>query len=406
MPRSPLLEVALLFTRLGFTAFGGPAAHIAMIEDEVVTRRQWLDRKHFLDIVAAINFIPGPNSTELAIHLGYHRAGFPGLVVAGLCFIVPAVLIILPIGYLYVTYGMLPDVAGPLAGIRAAILAIIAAALVRFARTALTTRFAITTAILCAIAAFLTQRPGLRVPQAELIILALAAIAGALWVRPTNPDAPAAPKLPALPLLASTTLPAAATLSPKLLSLVLFFLKVGATLFGSGYLLVSYLEGGLVNDHRWMTRQQLTDSIAVGQFTPGPLLTTATFVGYTLGHQWSGGSHATAALAALLCTLAIFAPSFVFVSILGPLWPRIRSSARARGALDGMNAAATALIFVVSIQLALTTLHPPQGIAVHQTIMLYAIALASLAALLVWNINSTWLVLVAGGVGYLLLRPA
>ena len=291
-------EVATLFLRLGFTAFGGPAAHIALMEDEVVNRRKWIDRQQFLDLVAAVNFIPGPNSTEMAIHLGFIRAGWRGLIVAGVCFIVPAMLIILPLGWLYVHYSSLPDVAGPLMGIRACMIAIIAAAMCRFAKSAIKDGFSAAIAVAAVVASFVMMLPRFRVPQAELIILAVAALVG--FVRQGGMRS-------AMPLAMPATLAAGAVVGGKFLQLALFFLKVGATLFGSGYVLVSYLRGGLVDEKHWLTPQQLTDAVAVGQFTPGPLLTTATFIGYILGQQWAGPKGAGGAV---LATAAIFLPSF------------------------------------------------------------------------------------------------
>jgi chromate transporter len=380
-------EVARLFLRLGFTAFGGPAAHIALMEDEVVNRRKWIDRQQFLDLVAAVNFIPGPNSTELAIHLGFLRAGWKGLIVAGVCFIVPAMLIILPIAWLYVHYSTLPNVAGPLMGIRACMIAIIAAAMWRFGKSAIKDRFSGAIAAAAAVAGFIMMMPRFRVPQAEVIILATAALAG--LVRRGGIAS-------AIPLAIPTTFAAgaaAATVSAKFLQLALFFLKVGATLFGSGYVLVSYLRGGLVDEKQWLSTQQLTDAVAVGQFTPGPLLTTATFIGYILGQQWAGPKGAIGG--AVLATVAIFLPSFCFVAMLGPIWNRFRSSGRFRGALDGMNAAVVALILVVSITLGRESIH---GIGA------LAIAAISLILLLKWNINSTWLIIGSALVGWMLQR--
>jgi chromate transporter len=382
-------EVAGLFLRLGSTAFGGPAAHIALMEDEVVNRRKWIDRQQFLDLVAAVNFIPGPNSTELAIHLGMLRAGWKGLIVAGVCFITPAMLIILPIGWLYVHYSSLPDVAGPLMGIRACMIAIIAAAMWRFARSSLRDWFTTAIAVAAAVAGFVTMQPQFRVPQAELIILVAAALAGLIRQGGTRMTA-------AMPLAIPTTVAAggvAIGASAKFVQLALFFLKVGATLFGSGYVLVSYLRGGLVDEKQWLTSQQLTDAVAVGQFTPGPLLTTATFVGYILGQQWAGPKGAIGG--AVLATWAIFFPSFCFVAALGPLWNRIRSSARFRGALDAMNAAVVALILVVSISLGRESIH---GLGT------VAIAAICLVLLLKWNLNSTWLIIGSGLAGWMLQR--
>jgi chromate transporter len=381
--KSPLREVAALFLRLGFTAFGGPAAHVALMEDEVVTRRGWLDRRRFLDLVALVNFIPGPNSTELAIHLGLVRAGFRGLVAAGVCFITPAVLIILPLAFAYVRYGEMPRLQPILRGINAGLIAVLAVATYRFARTSVHDRFTATIALLAAAGAFIGHWKN--VPQSELIILALAAAAGA------------SPHLLRRPRASGTLclLPPSLLLGPTqplhwLLSLALFFLQVGSTLFGSGYVLVSYLHAGLVERRHWLTEQQLLDAVAVGQVTPGPLLTTATFVGYLVGHR-ATGSVAWGVVGAVAATVAIFLPAFVFVALLGKWLPNLRQFPAARGALDATNAAVAALVFVVTATLAHDVLRGP-----------YPIALAAIAflALVSLNLNATWVMLGAAAAGF------
>jgi chromate transporter len=380
-------EVAALFTRLGFTAFGGPAAHVAMIEDEVVGRRKWIDRQHFLDLLASTNFVPGPNSTELTIHLGLIRAGTPGLLAAGICFITPAVLIILPIAWTYVAYGALPEVSAALRGINACVVSIVAAALTRFARTAIVDRFTLAIAVLAIAAAFLLARfPSV---QPELIVLGASALLGAFYY--------GRPKLSRN--LAASLLPLAVslTLARNLLRMCLLFLKVGATLFGSGYVLVTYLRTGLVDQLHWLTPQQLLDAIAVGQVTPGPLLTTATFIGYVLGHQKFGGGVAGGIIGAVLATVSIFLPSFLFIAILGRMLPRIRRNRFARGALSAMNAAVVALILVVTLRLAAPALFPQQRPDPFNIIL----AAASLAAILKFRVNSTWLIIVCGLLGAL-----
>jgi len=433
-PRSPapsrLVEVILYFTRLGFTAFGGPAAHLALMEDEVVTRRRWLDRKAFLDAAAAIHFIPGPNSTELAIYLGYLRAGIPGLFAAGICFIVPAVLIILPLAYLYVKYGNTPYLGHALYGINAAIVAVVAAALWRFARTGIKDRFTAMIGALATLSGFLatssvcqtlakfavsTHRWPLHLLatpahaassfgialmhyQGELIILGIAAIAGAIWY-----GRPSISNLTALLLLLplrnlgagrsvryTTMALASVTFSSALLAMTLLFLKVGATLFGSGYLLVTYLQSGLVDQHHWMTNKELLDAIAVGQITPGPLLTTATFVGYVLGDRQFHGGVAGGIIGAILATTAIFLPAFFIILACARTLPSLRRNRLAAGALDAMNATIVALILVAAVRL---------GCAAIGDIPTAAIAGLSLLVLLVWNINPTWLILVAALVG-------
>jgi chromate transporter len=380
-----LREVAGVFLRLGFISFGGPAAALALIEDEVVHRRRWLDRGHFLDMVATVNFIPGPNSTELAIHLGLLRAGFAGLLVAGICFVVPAVLIILPIAWFYVRFGSLPQVQHILYAINATIIAIVVVAMGRFARTGIRDSFSATVAIGAAAAGFACQYYFGHSP--ELLILAVAALAGV--IRHYLPRKPPhlLLSLPA-PWLGAAILDP--TLHDNLWRMTLFFLKVGATLVGSGYVLVSYLQTGLVDQLHWMTPQQLLDTIAVGQVTPGPLLTSATFAGYLLGHQTFHGGLTGGIAGALLATGAIFAPAFVFIALLGPLLPKLRKNPLAREALDGMNAAVVALILVVTVRLGIDALHGWPAVA------LFAF---SIALLWRWNVNATWIILGAAILG-------
>ncbi len=386
--RERLREVALLFLRLGFTAFGGPAAHVAMMEDEVVTRRKWIDRRHFLDLVAAVNFVPGPNSTELAIHLGLIRAGRAGLVVAGLCFIVPAVLIILPLAWGYCAYGMgpqaLPRVGGMMSAIGACVLAIIAAALWRFAQTGIRDAFTATVAVVAMAIGFLPPR--YTGHQPELVALALGAVAGAIWYgRPrATTGTPAALLALSVPLW-----------DMDLARMGLFFLKVGATLFGSGYVLVSFLKSGLVDQFHWLTEPQPLDAIAIGQITPGPLLTTATFAGYVIAYTTFDGGVAGGIVGAIVATGAIFLPSFLFILVLGPLLQRVRENRYARGALDGMNAAVVALILVVTLRLAGASFLPAGTLHGGNVIL----AAAALAALLLLNVNSTWLILLAAALG-------
>lgn len=387
--RTRLGELARLFLKLGFTAFGGPAAHVALMEDEVVKRRGWMTRERFLDLLAAVNFIPGPNSTELAIHVGLVRAGYLGMLVAGVCFIVPAVLIILPIGWFYVRYGQVPAVGGPLLGIRAVMLAVVVAALVRFARSGLKDRFTIGLAVVTAALAWAGHR--YRVAQYELILLMVAATAGLVWQGGRKAVRGGESRSRVLPLVLPAAAAGGAWAMGKLPALLLFFLKVGATLFGTGYVLVSYLQAGLVERHQFMTQAQLTDAVAVGQVTPGPLLTTATFIGYVLGFQWSGGSHARAAVAAALCTVAIFLPSFAFVPVVAPVFERLRRSAAAASALDAINAAVIALLAVTSMQLA------GQAVGIVYGAVLAA---AALVIMLVWDVNATWLMLAGAGIGW------
>ncbi len=348
---SPVLELAKLFTKLGTTAFGGPAAHIAMMHEEVVVRRGWLSRDEFLDLVSAANLIPGPNSTELAIHIGHRRAGWPGLLVAGACFILPAALIVTTCAWAYVEYGSLPQASGLLYGIKPVIIAIVVIALRDLGRSAIKDSM---NAAIC-VASVALAVAGVN----ELVILVLAALAGGM-VRSVAP-----------------------AIAPfGLWALFWFFTKVGSLLYGgSGYVLLAFLRADLVERWHWLTEAQLLDAIAVGQFTPGPVFTTATFIGYLLGG--SAG--------AVVATIGIFAPAFFFVAISGPVVPRIRSSPVAGAALNGVNAASLALMAVVAYELG-------RGALIDWPTVLLAIA--SAAVLLRFRVNSAWLVLAGAAVGY------
>jgi chromate transporter len=394
-----LREIAALFTKLGFTAFGGPAAHIALMEEEVVNRRRWLDRQHFLDMVSAVNFVPGPNSTELAIHLGLVRGGHRGLVLAGACFILPAMLIILPIAWAYVEFGRTPRVEQALLGIKACMVAIVAIALLRFAKTGIKDVFTGVVAAGALAAGIVLPRLG--VPQTEIIILAVAAVGGMVWYGRQNIQHSASNiqhpnrEEGRTPVLMMPVVGAAGVMASPMMKMSLFFLKVGATLFGSGYVLASFLRSGLVEQHGWLSDRELLDAIAVGQITPGPLLTTATFIGYVLGAQKFGGGAAGGLLGGALATFAIFLPSFLFIAVLGPMLNRLRQNPRARGALDGMNAAVVSLIAVVTFWLARTSLFANGQL----NWLALAVFAGSLAALGFTKINATWVILAAGLAG-------
>lgn len=378
--RGTLPALAWLFLRLGATSFGGPAAHIAMMEDEVVRRRAWLSREEFLDLLSATNLIPGPSSTELAIHIGHRRAGWPGLIVAGVCFIVPAVLIVMTLGWAYARFGMLPAAAGILSGIKPVIIAIVLQALWGFAHTALKNASLVAVGLLCLCASLLGVHELLILLGAGLLMILRSALP-----RNHQPGSPAALLLLASPAaLPSTLAPLAAGATPfGLWPLLFFFLKVGSVLFGSGYVLLAFLRADLVDRFHWLTEAQLLDAIAVGQFTPGPVFTTATFIGYLL----CGIS------GALVATIGIFLPSFVFVALSAPLIPRLRTSRVASAALDGVNAASLALMVG-------TTWHLGRA-AIISSWTLGLLAL-SLLLLLRFRVNSAWLVLGGGLLGSLL----
>lgn len=370
--RTRLLELAALFLRLGVTAFGGPAAHIAMMEDEVVARRQWLTREEFLDLLGATNLIPGPNSTEMAIHVGHRRAGWAGLLVAGSCFILPAALMVAALACIYVRFGSLPRSIAILAGVKPVVVAIVVQALWRLGRSVLKTWFLGVVGVAAVTASLLGVH--------ELLILALCGVLVAVTrVRP----APAASML--LPLGGfGAAGSAAASATAGLLPLFLVFLKIGSVLFGSGYVLLAFLRSDLVERYHWLTNAQLLDAVAVGQVTPGPVFTTATFIGWILRGPTG----------ALLATVGIFLPAFVFVALSGPLVPLIRRSRLAGAFLDGVNVASLALMAVVSWELGRT------AIVSWWTV---ALALVSLIVLLRTKLNSVWLVAAGAVVGALAL---
>ncbi len=372
----PIRELVSLFLRLGVTAFGGPAAHIAMMRDEVVERRRWLTDADFLDLLAATHLIPGPNSTEMAIHLGYRRGGAPGLLAAGACFILPATLIVGALAWTYVRFGDAPQLGWVMYGVGPVIIAIVGQALWKLGTAAV--KGPLTLALGVAAAGLALRGWN------ELGLLAAGGIvmAGARFGRPGIAALAGA-------LLSGTAALAAgagAAVPVTLARLSLFFLKVGSVLFGSGYVLLAFLRADLVDRWGWLSDAQLIDAVTIGQVTPGPVFTTATFIGYVL-HGWSG---------ALLATLGIFAPGFLFVAVSQPLIPRLRASAVTSAVLDGVVVASLGLMAAVTWNLLRSTIVDPT-----------TAALAAAAAVLLFatRLNSTWLVL-AGGVAGAVLRGA
>ena len=372
-------ELARLFLKLGCIAFGGPAAHVALMREEVVRQRAWVTDQEFLDLVGATNLIPGPNSTELAIHLGFIRAGWRGLVVAGACFIGPAVAFVLAFAWAYVRFGATPAANWLLYGVQPVIVAVVALAVWGLARTAVRGPVA----AVVGLAALAIYFVGVN----ELLLLLAGALATlAAWqvgrarsgehgpggrlaaLVPLGPGAVS--MLPALPVSGAGGL--AATF--------LTFLKIGSVLYGSGYVLLAFLRADLVERLGWLTERQLLDAVAVGQFTPGPVFTTATFVGYVVG-GWGGAAAAT---------LGIFLPAFVFVALSIPLLPRLRRSGVFRALLDGVNVASLALMAGVSWQLGRAAIVDP---------LTLALAVGAALILARWPVNSAWLVLGGGLVG-------
>ncbi len=376
-PPGRLAELARLFLKLGLIGFGGPAAHIAMMEVEVVERHRWLTREHFLDLVGATNLIPGPNSTEMAIHVGYLRAGWPGLLTAGLCFIIPAVLITTAFAWAYVVFGTLPRVVPFLFGIKPALIAIILAAVWRLGRTAAKGMPLLSLGCAVAVASLLGWD--------EIVLLFLGGVIGMLWLGRAGSLAALVWMSASAAGSAAATAGAtgAAGASISLAKLGLFFIKVGGVLYGSGYVLVAFLEGGLVRDYGWLSEAQLLDAIAIGQLTPGPVLSTATFIGYILGGLPG----------AVVATAGIFLPSFIFVAALGLVLPRLQRSRWTAAFLDAVNMSSVALMAAVTVKLSVSTLTSWPA---------WVIALAAAGAGLRWRVNPTWLVLGGAVVGRLL----
>jgi chromate transporter len=370
--RQSLGELAAVFLKLGTISFGGPAAHIALMRVELVERRRWLTDQAFLDLVGATNLIPGPNSTEMAIHIGYLRAGWAGLLVAGTCFIVPAAIVVGLLAWVYVHSGTLPAVQAVFYGLKPVVVAIVAMALWGLARTAVKSAWL----ALLGIAAAIGVAAGLH----ELLVLAACGVAAGLAsVR----RAPAPASTLALPIdAAMLAVPAAAAATAvSLPELFLVFAKAGAFLFGSGYVLVAFLRADLVERLHWLTEQQLLDAVAVGQFTPGPVFTTATFIGYVLGGTPG----------AIVATVGIFLPAFVYVALSGPIVPRLRRSRIAGGVLDGVNVASLALMAVVTWYI---------GRAAVIDVPSAALAIASLV-LLVYRVNPIWPIVAGAVIGAL-----
>jgi chromate transporter len=390
-----LITLIRLFVKLSLTAFGGPAAHIAMMEDEVVGRRNWLSRQDFLDLVGATNLIPGPNSTEMTMHVGHVRAGWRGLVVAGASFIIPASLITGVIAWFYVRYGALPQVEALLAGIRPVVIAIILGAIWRLGRQAVKNRQLLAIGVAVGAAAW--------AGFSEILALFLGGLVGMIWLRGRDGwadrrgfwtsvllvvaliavvSAILALGNNAARLWASTAEGQPVEPTPGLLGL--YFLFIGSVLYGSGYVLFAFLEGGLVQTFGWLTEQQLIDAIAVGQVTPGPVFSSATFIGYVIA-GWPG---------ALAATVGIFLPAFIFVAALTPLIPKLRRSAWMAAFLDAINVSALGLMAVVCIQLGQAALVSWQAWLLFVTALILTIR---------WNVNSALLVAGGAAAGWLMM---
>lgn len=365
--KSNLKEVATLFFKLGSIAFGGPAAHIAMMEDEVVKKKKWMTHQHFLDLVGATNLIPGPNSTEMTMHCGHERAGWKGLIVAGVCFVFPAVAITMVFAWLYQQYGQLPNVEPFIYGIKPAVIAIILGAVYRLGKKALKNVqmgiFGVLTLVACLLGVH------------EILALFACGFVGLVWYLIQNSKNNLNSFSPILVLQVAV--------SASTLKILWIFLKVGAILYGSGYVLFAFLDAELVGTGL-LSRQELIDAVAVGQFTPGPVLSTATFIGWQLGGFWG----------AIAATIGIFLPSFIFVSILNPFVPKMRKSKIFTAFLDAVNIAAVAVIVAVCVDMGKDTLTD------WKTVL---IALLSIICVFLFKkVNSAFIVIGGALIGYLL----
>jgi chromate transporter len=377
--KGSLRELALFFLRLGTTAFGGPAAHIAIMEDELVRRRKWLSREKFLDLLGASSLIPGPSSSELAIHIGYLRAGWMGLVIGGICFILPAAILVACIAWAYVRFGHLPAVAAILYGVKPVVIAVILQALWGLGRTAVKSRQLAIAGAICIVLSFLGVNSLLVLFGAGAVLACIHALSQS-W-KENHPAKPGAlglmlrvARLNVARLLPLAGIAGATAAVPGMWPIFLVFAKIGSVVFGSGYVLLAFLRTDLVLHRAWVTDAQLVDAVAIGQVTPGPVFTTATFLGYLL--RGTAG--------AAVATVGIFLPAFVLVAISGPLVPLIRRSATAGAFLDGVNVASLALMAAVSYQLGRSSLVDWLTIG---------LAIVSAILLLRFRVNSAWLVL-------------
>jgi chromate transporter len=380
-------QIAMVFLKLGTIAFGGPAAHLAMMEEEFVRRRQWITHAEFLDRLATANLIPGPSSTEVAIFVGQLKRGWRGLIVAGCCFIIPAAAIVSVIAWAYVRFGLLPKAEGVLYAIKPAVVAIVIQALGKLARTGVRTPRLALIALLAAGLSLVGVSPILVLLSAGLISAAAALAMRDRLVGAGNfgsLEAIGFQRIVGFPKIttgAMAVTAVGAVFPVGLGRLFLSFLKIGSVIFGSGYVLLAFLQTEFVERLHWLTERQLIDAVAVGQFTPGPLFTTATFIGYVVA-GWMG---------AVVATVGIFLPGFVLVAVSGPLIPRLRRSAVAAAALDGVVAGSLALMAVVTWQLG------KASIVDRTTLVVFGV---SLIALLRFRLNSAWLIAAAAVVGW------
>ncbi len=355
--KNRLYEVFKVFLKLGFTAFGGPAAHIGMMDEEIIEKRKWISREKFIDLIGATNLIPGPNSTELAIFMGYERAGILGLLLAGVSFILPAMLIILVLAIVYVKFGTIPQVSSILYGIKPVIMAIIIQALYRLGKSVIKNKIS----IIFALGIFGLYFLGVK----EITLLFVSAVL-MLVISNFKSIKDKFYSISVIPLSL----------------LFLIFLKIGAVLYGSGYVLLAFLEAEFIDKYGLLTMEQLLDAVAIGQFTPGPVFTTATFIGYLLN----------GIPGAILATIGIFIPSFLVVWAINPLIPKLRKSKITAAMLDGVNIGSLVLMTIVSLKLGLASLINPL------TIIMFII---SFLILMKYKVNSAWLIIAGGAIGWI-----
>jgi chromate transporter len=375
--RIRLRDLSILYLKLGLIAFGGPAAHIAMMEDEVVRRRRWISHEKFADMLGASNLIPGPSSTEVAIHIGYDQAGIPGLLLAGICFILPASALVTLLAWAYLKFDNIGAAQGILYGIKPVVIAIVIQAIWRLCRTVVKSRFLAALGVAAVAANAFNINP-------LTVLIGSGCIAAAVRFMARRRHGVLVPAL-GIPIVPIATIPTTAAASVGLWPLFLVFLKIGCVVFGSGYVLMAFLRADLVERLHWLNDKQLIDSVAVGQMTPGPVFTTATFIGYVVAGPRG----------AAIATIAIFLPAFIFVGISAPLLPKIRRSLTAGAFLDGLNVASLALMVVVTWQLGRSALVDPITIA---------LAVVSTILLLRFRFNTTWLIGLGAAIGLVTAR--
>src|ERR1035438_2914335 len=374
----PLSEIAMVFLKLGTIAFGGPAAHLAMMEEEFVRRRHWITHAEFLDRLATANLIPGPSSTEVAIFVGQLKRGWRGLIVAGCCFIIPAAVMVSVIAWAYVRFGSLPRVEGVFYALKPAVVAIVIQALGKLARTGLRTSSLVVIAALAAVLNVVGVSPVIVLLFAGVLSIATLSMKNRLLTVGGLPKLAMSPKAMAG---AFTAVAFSTVFHSALVKLFVSFLKIGSVVFGSGYVLLAFLRSEFVEHLHWLTERQLIDAVAVGQFTPGPVFTTATFIGFIVA-GWAG---------AVVATVGIFLPGFLLVAVSGPLIPKLRKSALASTALDGVVAGSLALMAVVAWQLG------KASIVDRMTMLVFVV---SLVVLLRFRVNAAWVVAAAAVIGW------